>query len=95
MHTSQTLFAAFTVKFLFQLRTYDTTPRPRYALQAHQETCSKTDSVLGSVKDALKVAEQTASEYITHFSEGLREDVREVSAKAKHTFQVEDCTAGV
>eukprot|EP00903_Cladosiphon_okamuranus_P005990 g5911.t2 len=42
------------------------------------ETCSKGESVLGPVKDAFKVAEQSAYEYFSHFSEGLREDVREV-----------------
>lgn len=52
---------------------------PKSVLQTPPETCSKSDSVLGPVKDAFKVAEQSAYEYFSHFSEGLREDVREVS----------------
>lgn len=60
-----------------------------------ETTFSKTDSLLGPVKDAFKVAEQSAYEYISHFSEGLREDVREVSFNAcmyrtaeNHVFDV-------
>lgn len=34
--------------------------------------------MLGPVKEALKVAEQSAYEYFSHFSEGLRKDVHEV-----------------
>lgn len=47
-------------------------------LQTTQETCSQPESVLGPVKEAFKVAEQSAYEYFSHFSEGLREDVNEV-----------------
>ncbi len=52
-------------------------------LSQSQETCSKTESVLGPVKEAFKAAEQSTYEYLSHFSEGLREDVREVRSNER------------
>ncbi|CAM9957920.1 unnamed protein product [Ectocarpus sp. 6 AP-2014] len=52
--------------------------RARSLPKTPPETCSKSDSVLGPAKEALKLAEQSAYEYLSHFAEGLREDVHEV-----------------
>lgn len=72
-----------------RLRTNERLPAPpksRASQTPPQETCGKSDSVLGPVKDAFKVAEQSAYEYFSHFSEGLREDVREVRPRPTPTL---------
>ncbi|CAN0508829.1 unnamed protein product, partial [Ectocarpus sp. 12 AP-2014] len=52
--------------------------RARSLPKTSPETCSRSESVLGPAKEALKLAEQSAYEYLSHFAEGLREDVHEV-----------------